>query len=66
MCPKTRWRDLKREKATIFKDKVIEGDENIFLFLFEKEGDWKFERETTAMWNQMVNCIRKVAKEVLR
>ena len=31
MCPKTRWRDLKGERATIFKAKVIE------------EGDWNFE-----------------------
>ena len=52
MCPKTRWRDLKRERTTLFKDKVID------------EGAWGFEGETTAMWNQMANCIRKVAKEV--
>ena len=56
MCPKIRWRrwrDLKGERATLFKGKVIE------------EGDWKFEGETTAMWKQMTNCIRKIAKEVL-
>ena len=53
MCPKTRWRDLKGQRATIFKDKVID------------EGEWNFEGETTAMWNQMANYNRKVAKKLL-
>lgn len=35
------------------KDKVI------------NEGEWDFERETIAMWNQMTNYIRKVVKDVL-
>ena len=30
------------------------------------EGEWDFEGETRAMWNQMANCIKKVAKEVLK
>ena len=38
----------------IFKDKVIE------------EGEWNFEGEATAMWNQMAIYIEKVAREVLR
>ena len=54
MCPKTRWRDLKGERTTTFKDKVIE------------EGERNFEGETTMMWNQMANYIRKVAKELRR
>ena len=53
MCPRTRWRDLKGQRATIFKDKVIDEEE------------WNFERKTIAMWDQMANCSRKVAKEVL-
>ena len=53
MCTKTSWRDLKGERATLFKDKVID------------KGEWNFEGETTAMWNQMTDCIRKVAKDVL-
>ena len=52
MYPKTRWTDLKGERATIFKGKVIE------------DGDWHFEGETTEMWKQMVNYIR-TTKEVL-
>ena len=53
MCPKTRWRDLKGERTTIFKDEVID------------EGAWNFKGETTAMHNQMANCIWKATKEVL-
>ena len=53
MCPKTKWRNLKGERPTIFKGKAI------------VEGDWDFERETPAIGKQMANCIRKVAKEVL-
>lgn len=44
---------MKGERATIFKDKVI------------TEGEWNCEANTTAIWNQLANCIRKVAKEVL-
>ena len=47
MFLKRRWRDLKGVRATIFKDKVID------------EGERNFEGETTAMWNQMTNCVRK-------
>ena len=39
MYSKTRWRDLKSERAMIFKDKVI------------KEREWNFQGETTTMWN---------------
>ena len=44
---------MKGQRATIFKDKVID------------EGEWNFEEETTAMWNQMANYTRKVVKAVL-
>ena len=54
MYPKTMWRDLKGERAKIFKGKVTE------------EGDCNFEGETTTMWKQMANCIRTVAKKVFR
>lgn len=37
----------------MFQDKVID------------KGEWNFEGETTVMWNQMANCIRKVTKQVL-
>ena len=53
MCPKIRWRDLKAKRATMFKDKVIE------------EGERNFKGESIAIWNQMADYIRKVAKEVL-
>ena len=44
---------FERRKSNNVEDKVIE------------EGEWNFKGETTAMWNQMTNYIRKVAKEVL-
>ena len=50
MYPKTRLRELKGERATIFKD---------------KEGEWNFKRETTMMWNQITNCIKKLLKRCL-
>ena len=37
MCSKTRWRDLKGERGTIFKDKVI------------ADGEWNFKGETTTV-----------------
>ena len=43
---------MKGERATIFRDKVT------------MEGDWDFEGETTAMWKQMTNYIRKATKEM--
>ena len=30
LCPKTRWRDLKGERRTIFKDKIIDEAERNF------------------------------------
>lgn len=41
------------------------GKETAFKYKMINWGKQNFERETTVMWNQMVDCIRRVTKEVL-
>jgi hypothetical protein len=30
-----------------------------------KEGKWNLDEDVDRMWNEMTNCIKKVAKDVL-
>lgn len=48
------WWDLKEERATTFKNKVIEGAHS------------NLGGKTTVMWSKMADYNRKIAKEVLR
>ena len=50
---KIRWWNLKNEKLAKFRDKL------------KNEGKWNLEEDTNVMWNEMVGCIKRVAKEVL-
>lgn len=34
------------------------------LSLYNEEGKWNFEEETSVMWYKMANCIKRVAKDV--
>lgn len=54
--PKTRWQNLKGERAATFKHKVIKGG----------LGRMKFGETNYDDMDQMANCIRRVAKEVCR
>jgi len=49
---RTKWWKLKGDASRVFKDRVIE------------EGAWNVEGEANRMWEEMANCVRKVATEV--
>ncbi len=51
--PRIKWWALKWEKQDVFKDKMI------------KEGKWNLDKDVDRIWNEMANCIKRVAKDVL-
>ncbi|XP_042499841.1 craniofacial development protein 2-like [Macadamia integrifolia] len=53
VCLKVRWCRLKGESVGCFRDKMV------------KHEKWDREGDANMMWNVMIKCIEKVAKEVL-